>query len=913
MSKTPSASTAQVPAAARLITAETVITGHTGADFDCLASMIAAAKLYPGAALVFPGSQEKNLRNFYIQSAMYLFNFVAAKDIDPVTVRRVVVVDTRQRPRVAHVEQFLDLPDVEVVLFDHHPDSPDDMEAARVVYREWGSCAAILTHEIMREGITLLPEEATVIALGIYEDTGSFTFPSTTPDDLKAAAWLLTQGLELNVVADLLSRDMTTEQVRALNALLKLAETHDINGIKVVITQATMDHYVGDFALLAHKMMEMESIRVLFALGRMDDRITIVARSRTAEVDVGRICESMGGGGHPYAASATIKDRTITQVRDELFALLYSEINPQLMVNAFMSKAPVIVRRDMSIREAADIMSRYGLKAVPVVDEDGKLVGLLEHELADKAVTHGLGAVQVREYMAREIAHVAPDSDLYRAMEAILGQRQRLVPVVENDQVVGVLTRTDLIHLLIEEPARIPDTLLPDRKRERSVKAVMHERLPKEVLELLTKAGEIAQEIDTEVYVVGGFVRDLLLARPNLDVDLVVEGDGIAFAGKLAEIFGGRVKEHEKFQTAVVILEDGRRIDVATARLEYYEYPAALPTVQLSSIKMDLYRRDFTVNALAVRLNPPAFGRLVDFFDAQRDLKERLIRVLHSLSFVEDPTRILRAIRFEQRFGFRIGGQTERLIKNAVQMQFFQKLTGSRILNEFKQICEEKNARACILRMEEFKLLQNLHEGLELNVRKKALLEKIEEVLDWHRLLYLEHSEPEPWLVFLLALSAEMEDGTAKSLTERLNFSKRDQRDFLSLRQSVNQTFQAIASWVSRSGPLSELCRHLDPLPLDGLLYLMARSTREEVRKGISLYLTRLKGTVIDISGADLQRFGLEPGPAYGEILRRVRAARIDGQAERREDQLALARGLVEEILARARPEGVLPRHREGG
>ena len=114
----------------------------------------------------------------------------------------------------------------------------------------------------------------------------------------------------------------------------------------------------------------------------------------------------------------------------------------------------------------------------------------------------------------------------------------------------------------------------------------------------------------------------------------------------------------------------------------------------------------------------------------------------------------------------------------------------------------------------------------------------------------------------------------------------------------------AIRSYYARSGPLSELCRHLDPLPLDGLLYLMARSTREEVRKGISLYLTRLKGTVIDISGADLQRFGLEPGPAYGEILRRVRAARIDGQAERREDQLA---------LARARPEGVLPRHREGG
>ncbi len=911
MSETPPVSPAS--ASARLITAETVITGHTGADFDCLASMIAAAKLYPGAALVFPGSQEKNLRNFYIQSAMYLFNFVTAKEIDPAGVRKLVVVDTRQRGRLPHVAQFLDLPGIEIELYDHHPDSPDDLPAATTAYREWGSCAAIITHEIMRRGIALLPEEATVIGLGIYEDTGSFTFPSTRPEDMQAAAWLLTQGMELNVIADLLTRDLTTEQVRVLNALLKLAETHDINGVTVVITQATMDHYVGDFALLAHKMMEMESIRVLFALGRMDDRITVVARSRTADVDVGRICESLGGGGHPYAASATIKDRTITQVRDELFALLYSEINPQMLVRSFMSKPPVTVRRDMILREAADIMSRYGLKAVPVTDEDGRLVGLLEHELADKAVTHGLGLVQVREYMARDIAHVTPDSDLYRAMEIILAQRQRLVPVVEEDQVTGVLTRTDLIHILIEEPARIPENLLPDRKRERSVKAILHERLPKEVLELLAKAGEIAQEIGTEVYVVGGFVRDLLLSRPNLDVDLVVEGDGIAFAGRLAGEFGGRVKQHEKFQTAVVILEDGRRIDVATARLEYYEYPAALPTVQLSSIKMDLFRRDFTVNALAVRLNPPAFGRLVDFFDAQRDLKERIIRVLHSLSFVEDPTRILRAIRFEQRFGFRIGSQTERLIRNAVQMQFFQKLTGSRIFNEFKQICEEKNAMACILRMEEFKLLQNLHPGLELNQRKKALLEKIGEVLDWHRLLYLEHSEPEPWKVFLLCLCAEMEEPDVGGLAERLNFSKRDQRDFLSLRQGVHQAFQSIASWISRSGPLSDFCRHLDPLPLEGVLYLMARSTREEVRKGISLYLTRLKDATIEISGEDIRRLGLEPGPAYGEILRRVRAARIDGQAERREEQLALARRLAEEIMERSRPEGFLPRHREGG
>lgn len=890
---------------------ETVITGHTSADFDCLAAIIAAARLYPGAALVFPGSQEKNLRDFYIQSAMYLFNFVSGKDIDPAFVKRLVVVDTRQRGRVPHVQHLLGIPGLEIHLYDHHPDSPDDLPATVSTVREWGSTAAIMVHEMMGREIALTPEEATIIALGIYEDTGSFIYPSTTPHDMRAAAWLVEQGVELNVVGDLLSRDLTAEQVRVLNALLKLAETHDIKGIKVVITQATMDHYVGDFAVLAQKMMEMESIRVLFALGRMDDRITVVARSRTAEVDVGRICESLGGGGHPYAASASVKDRTLPQVRDEIFALLYSEVNPQHLVANFMSKAPVIVRRDALLGEAAGVMSRYGLKAAPVVDEDGKLVGLLEHELADKAVTHGLHEVQVREYMAREITAVTPDSDLYRAMEVILGQRQRLVPVIDDERVVGVITRTDLIHILVEEPARIPESL-PGRKRERSVVSILNERIPKDVLEVLRRAGEIAEELSVEAYVVGGFVRDLLLARPNLDMDIVIEGDGIAFANRLVQEYGGRVKEHDKFRTAVAILPDGRRIDVATARLEYYEYPAALPTVQLSSIKMDLFRRDFTINALAVRLNPKSFGKLVDFFDAQRDLKDKNIRVLHSLSFVEDPTRIIRAIRFEQRFGFRIGGQTERLIKNAVQMQFFQRLTGSRIFNEFKLLCEEKNASRCIVRLEEFKLLGQLHPGLELNAKKTALLEKIDEVIDWHRLLFLSEPEPEPWMICLLGLCSEMSDEEVADLTDRLNFSKRDQREFLSLRESVSKTFNRIGGWISRSGPLSELCLAIETLPVEGLLYLMARSTREEVRKGISLYITRLRDEGIAITGQDLRRLGLTPGPTYGEILRTVRAARIDGQAETREEQLALARRLVKKVL-RKKSADMPPASRKGG
>lgn len=260
-------------------------------------------------------------------------------------------------------------------------------------------------------------------------------------------------------------------------------------------------------------------------------------------------------------------------------------------------------------------MTHYGLKAVPVLDgEGGRCVGILEHQVAEKASSHGLGDLPVSEYMRTDFSSVTPNDSLYKVMEIIIDQRQRLVPVIENDKVIGVVTRTDLINWMVEEPARIPEAFLPERRQEKNIRSLMKNRLPDNIFNILKRSGELGDRLGYKVYAVGGFVRDILLLRPNLDIDLVVEGNGIKFAAKLARDMGGRIRAHKKFQTAVVILPDGQKIDVATARLEYYEHPAALPTVELSSIKLDLFRRDFTINALAIELNPENFGKLVDFF-----------------------------------------------------------------------------------------------------------------------------------------------------------------------------------------------------------------------------------------------------------------------------------------------------------
>ncbi len=896
------------PPKTTLLSAPVIITGHANADFDCLAAIIAAGKLYPGATLVFPGSQEKNIRHFFIQSTTYLFNFKTFKEIDPQSVGTLVLVDTRQRSRVPHIEAVFANPDLVIHCYDHHPDTDEDVSAAKSVVKPWGSTTAILMEEIMARDLPLSVDEATILGLGIYEDTGSFTFASTTEHDLAAAAWLRARGMDVGVITDLMTRELSSEQITIMSQLIESAQTHDINGVEVVIAEATSDQYVGDFALLVHKFLDMENLRVLFAIGLMNDRVHLVARSRTPDVDVGKICASLGGGGHPYAASASIKNSTLPQVREELFGLLYSQVNPQILVRQLMSKPAVFIDDTATMRRAEEIMTRYGLKALPVVAKGGRrCVGVIEHDIMDKAINHGLGDVPVAEYMIRDPAVVTPDTDLYPLMEIILGRRQRLAPVVEDSRLIGVVTRTDLVNTLVKEPARIPESLLPERKRERNIAGVLRERLSRNLLDLLKKAGTLGHDVGQSVYVVGGFVRDLLLKHPNDDVDLVVEGDGIAFAASLAREYGGRYKAHPKFKTAVVILPDGQRVDVATARLEYYEYPAALPTVELSSIKMDLYRRDFTVNALAVHLSPDRFGELVDFFGAQRDIKERVLRVLHSLSFVEDPTRIVRAIRFSERFGFRIGGQTDRLIKNAVRHNFFHKLSGSRVFHELRLILQEQNPLACLRRMQSYKLLAAIHPLLSLTPTKEAVLLEVDNVINWYRLLYID-PQPQIWLVYFLALCTGLDPEQFAIVSRRLGFSKRVAADIAALRQQIRDTAQGLFNWEYHKGALSELYFLLEPLAVEGALYLMARNPREPLQKYVSQHLTSLREKRVEVTGNDLKKLGIEPGPRYAAILRQVQAAAIDGYAVCRAEQLELARRLA----AGEPAETILP-HIPGG
>ena len=874
----------------------TLITCHANADFDAFASLVAAQYLYPGAVLLFPGTQERTLHVFYTDTAAFMYNFKKLEELDMASFTRLVVVDTRQRSRVPHVQELLDRADVEIHLWDHHPNSPDDITAAFCTVAPLGATTTLLLREIRSRNMDVSCQDATVLGLGIYADTGSFTFSSTVAEDYMAAAWLRQQGMDVNSIADLAAHELTSAHVQALSALLESATTYSFNNVPVVMADVSMESYLGDFAYLAHKLMEMERFDVLFALGRMADRVLIVARSRKDAINVGQICSAFGGGGHAYAASATVRDKTMNQVRDEIFQQLYAQANPDKHASDYMSSPPVGIEEDRTIKDAEELMLRFGLKAVPVFAKGTRhCVGLLDAQTASRAVSHGLHALSLDIYMQRRVLTLAPTAALSDLMEIIVGSRQRLVPIVSEDEVVGVVTRTDLINVFVEDPGGVPVPLRENRK-ERSVAKLMRDRLPRSCYALLERAGQLGDKMGLPVYAVGGFVRDLLLERPNQDIDLVVEGNGIAYARQLAKLLNGRVREHQEFLTSVVIFEgnpgEERHIDVATARLEYYEYPAALPTVELSSIKMDLFRRDFTVNSLAIRLEKGHFGLLVDFFGGQRDIRDRLIRVLHTLSFVEDPTRCLRAVRFEQRYGFRLGAGAEKLIKNALNLKLMDKLSGGRLIHELKLIFDEADPVACLQRLDALGLLSAIHPMLDLHPTKLELLRSLKDMLDWYRLLYFD-AKPQRWFIYLLGLCRNCNYQEASAVFERLGIPQVQKGDALQIRERIRNTLPKVEAWQQRNGKTSELCVILQGITLDGLLFMMGRTTFDQVRMNISRYITVWSREKLDITGDDLMAMGLAPGPIFGHIMRRVLAAKLDGEAPTPESQRILARALA--------------------
>lgn len=415
---------------------------------------------------------------------------------------------------------------------------------------------------------------------------------------------------------------------------------------------------------------------------------------------------------------------------------------------------------------------------------------------------------------------------------------------------------------------------------KQSHRPALLQRLPDRVVVLLREIGQLGDERGYQVYVVGGVVRDLLLGHVTLDLDLAVEGDGIAFARLVADRHGAGLAVFERFATARLAFPDGLKMDIATTRRESYAQPAALPDVEPASLKEDLYRRDFTINAMAIQLNAAQFGRLYDPYGGRHDLKAKTLRVLHKASFQDDPTRIFRAIRFEQRFGFHLERITLRLLAQAASTNLIQQLSGPRLQNEILLLFAEHDPVRAIARLAQLKLLRFLHRRLCYTTNVKRVVTAVPKALAWWARRFSDSVIDRP-IVYLMALSSESSPVVVAAMIRRFALSREQAKNLSAGGSRVDRALKRLTNkGTVRPSQVYRLFTHLSD---EALVLLLAKqvSTQHGVRLSLlKRYLVayvKNRAVKTALTGRDLQTMGLKPGPQYKTILGKLLDARIDG------------------------------------
>jgi tRNA nucleotidyltransferase (CCA-adding enzyme) len=415
-------------------------------------------------------------------------------------------------------------------------------------------------------------------------------------------------------------------------------------------------------------------------------------------------------------------------------------------------------------------------------------------------------------------------------------------------------------------------------------------RLPQELQDLIKLVSDISRRNNMPAYLVGGFVRDLILEVKNLDMDIVVEADAIKFAQDFALYLKARLVCHRRFGTAAVLINHSLKVDFATARKEIYPQPASLPVVSRGSLKDDLARRDFTINAMAISLNYPEFGKLIDLFNSRDDLKNKAIRILHDLSFIDDPTRILRAVRFEQRYDFKIEPRTLKYLRESVRLKMLHKIQPQRLRDELILILKENDPIKPIRRLDELSGLSFINKGISFSKRMPAFLKAVDAQIKWFRQRHISRRKLDTWIMYFMALTDSQNINQVKGICKRFVFCKSEEKRLLDYKRIRSGLIIELKQVQIRPSRLFWL---LEPLSYEVILLLKAKYKNKSLQRNIADFLRMYNGMRIHTTGEHLHQFGLIPGPPYQKILHKVLNAKLNGLVRTKEEELDLVKKIL--------------------
>lgn len=867
-----------------------IIVTHEQADFDALASLLGAYLLDDTAIPLLPRRMNRNVRAFVTLYGAEL-PFIDPHDLPNEPVESVCLVDTQTMASIRGVNA-----DTRVHIVDHHSIRSDIPTAWTISSEDVGATTTIFVEDMQERDDELSMIQATTLLLGIYEDTGSLTYTRTTSRDLHAASYLLEQQANLRIAADFLNHPLSTDQQKLYDNLRNHLETYQIHGHTVVVGCGSAYGLDEELSTVAHKLRDLLDPDALFMLITTRAGVQMIGRSTSDNIDVAEITTRFGGGGHSRAAASLIKGRELDEVHDELISLLPEFIHPAITVAEIMSHIPQVLSPDTSAQEAADRMQRYGYEGYPVVRE-GRVIGLLTRRAVDRAIAHRLNLTASSLMNAGEVV-IHPEDSIDHLQHLMTDTGWGQIPVLDttDQKIIGIVTRTDLLKILTTQPAKPGHMNFSEN---------LESAMPKVRLALLKTVSNIASEQKAAFYIVGGFVRDLLLDRPSQDFDLVVEGDAIALARGLQERYGGRLTTHARFGTAKWMIGNIRKglaetlecpddaenlpefLDLISSRTEFYTHPTALPTVERGSIKLDLHRRDFTINTLALRLDGRHYGELHDYWGGLNDLREGLVRVLHPLSFVDDPTRMLRAARFEQMLDFCIEDRTMELLIEAKPL--IGQVSGDRIRHELDHILDTSQRVNILKRVSELELLSEVHPALVWDHTSYDNLEMLNFIPTkplYGITLDLSRGNNQRTLAYILWFINQPVE-KIQVILRRLRYPATQVKNII----MANRLWKDLP-WMANA-KLSMIANRLQEVPAIAIYANFLAARDEGVCNNVQAYMNRLNSITPSVTGDELRRRGLPPGPVYKRILGSIRDAWLDGKIENNLQEIAYLEELI--------------------
>ncbi len=864
-----------------------------GSDLDALSSAFGITLLYPDTKILIPQNLSETAK-----TALKRFDKLFKEKVIPreeiSDLKKIFLVDNHniEKP-LKELEKYIK-EKVQIEVFDHHQILEKDLDLLgniqtmyknievkiNIHIRQVGSATTLVVQEIKEKNIPINEEEATILALGIYEDTGSFMYKITTPEDLQAAAFLLEKGADLNTIRDILETRISDKQLRVLEQLTENIHYIVSKNKKIAISTAYCLEYIPDISSVLSMIKAFEEVDAFFVIINTKGKITVIGRSKTEDINVGRILMNLGGGGHPFAASATVKGLATAEVKEILENLIMTNLYKDSKVLEIMDKNIPIYEEDRYITEIKELEK----PAVFVVDKEKNFQGIVLTKVLKEAQKHKVKQVKLSDLVINDIYTFSPETTLGEAEQIIITSSQEIFPVIDRKKPVGMVTKNQVIMVLHGQPFFSEKDIFISRERVKpkylNFKNKLERFFPKELIHELKNIGKLANELGFRAYIVGGVVRDIVLGKKNLDIDIIVEGDAPFLAKEYAKRNHLKVHTFEEFMTAQITLKNGLKIDFATARKETYDYPGAYPKVEKATLKEDLYRRDFTINTLAIEITEGNFGILIDYFNGLRDIKDKVIRILHQLSFVEDPIRILRALRFAGRLGFRLGKHTERLLKLAVEEELLKVAPTGRINLEFTYTFNEEKSLDIIYLMNRYKVLHQLIPEFYFDEKRETLLNRLRDTIITFEMFF--QMKVDKVSNYLLALMYHLPFDVSFLFLQRYHFQQsvkffeeffNKRTIFRHIPEKNSQLYNLIKN--IKKDLLVFFCSYLDIETAERIIQVLKK---EEEKKLL-------------ITGKDLKELGLKPSPLFKEIIEDVFTKFLDEEIKSKEEALEYIKG----------------------